>query len=314
MKEIVSILFGACLSFMAVSASVSEVENIYIKPSDIEKGCARFYLSDPIKNPGTKTFEVCATKSIGGTKFTIGSGVFSEIKDKFGKKAVNSISYISTGPLTWVTIWTRAGLKGDEYEILPETDADLSVIRAYDHTLGLQSFNDNIESGSVRTLERSQDPDLTESGDAVDSFTFQGRQKAKGLCAYFYGANPVDFPLTRGFAVCLKSTRFAWAKITNKWLRSQGLDPKSFSSGISYVEAGFSVDVTLYKGKVVDGDSKLIRSHEKVDLEPKETDWNDQTLSVYLEYTKPDERSESPILMEMGSSSKKSEHYLRHGK
>lgn len=77
---------------------------VYVKPQDIQKGCARFYISDPITEvEGTKYWQVCSAPSRDKeAKVAIGSGVFAKIKDKYGMESANSISFISTGPQCWV--------------------------------------------------------------------------------------------------------------------------------------------------------------------------------------------------------------------
>jgi len=197
----------------------------YVPPAEIPDGCARFYMSDPIKSvQGTKYWQVCS--ALGRDKsaqYTIGQGVFNKIKDKYGSESVNSVSFISTGPRCWVNIYTQYNLKGRTYEITPLRDVDLSLIKSLDN-MNEETFNDNILSGTIRSTDamlESPDAMLTKPGDTPIAtwYRFQGapRQNTDVGCGYFYDVDPtipieingtfVNNTEANGFVVCLSKNQ-----------------------------------------------------------------------------------------------------------
>ena len=127
---------------------------------------------------------------------SIGSGVFSKIKDKYGMETQNSISFISTGPSTWVDIYAQGSQGGAHYEITPLRDVDLSLVTSLDNP-DETTFNDNILSGFIRSSDaRHENPDglLSDVGQEPIAvyyrFVGTGRVEPENGCAYFYDSDP----------------------------------------------------------------------------------------------------------------------------
>ena len=129
---------------------------------------------------------------------SIGSGIFSKIKDKYGMETQNSISFISTGPSAWVDIYAQGSQKGAHYEITPLRDVDLSLVTSLDNP-DETTFNDNILSGFIRSSDaRHENPDglLSDVGQEPIAvyyrFVGTGRVEPENGCAYFYDSDPTE--------------------------------------------------------------------------------------------------------------------------
>merc|ERR1711871_1584986 len=127
---------------------------------------------------------------------SIGSGIFSKIKDKYGMETQNSISFIPTGPSAWVDIYAQGGQGGGHYEITPLRDVDLSLVTSLDNP-DETTFNDNILSGFIRSSDaRHENPDglLNDVGQEPTAvyyrFVGTGRIEPENGCAYFYDSDP----------------------------------------------------------------------------------------------------------------------------
>ena len=202
---------------------------VYVQPKNIDPGCARFYISDPIgAEDGTKYWQVCsAPLRDKSAKVAIGSGVFSKIKDRYGAESANSISFISTGPDCWVTIYAESGGKGDFYEITPLRDVDLSFVGAEDNP-SQTTFNDNILSGEIRSSNSGdENPDgMLTPLNAVPIavwYRFVGapRVKPDDGCGYFYQSDPTIGD-ANGFAVCISQDQHL-AHVSLKDMRDRKL-------------------------------------------------------------------------------------------
>jgi len=202
---------------------------VYVKPQDIQKGCARFYISDPITEvQGTKYWQVCSAPSRDKeAKVAIGSGVFAKIKDKYGMESANSISFISTGPQCWVSIYAEKQGQGHNYDITPLRDVDLSMVTNKDNP-DQTTFNDNIISGTIRSTDGTdENPDtlLTPIGATPIAvwYRFVGapRIEPDSGCGYFYQADPT-LGDTNGFVVCVSAEQHL-AHVSLKDMVDRGL-------------------------------------------------------------------------------------------
>jgi len=187
---------------------------VYVAPQDIPMGCARFYQSDPIgAQHGTMYWQVCTDVGDDAPKtFEIGSGEFADLEhEAYGNHIVNSVSFISTGPDTWVEMFAERGNKGKSYEVTPLANVDLSLVEDLSNPEEL-TFNDNILSGTIRSR--------TSTRENPDSLRKNPKQAPIHLwykfvnvprinvtdsgCGYFYDKVPEDSnTLLNGFAVCL---------------------------------------------------------------------------------------------------------------
>ena len=188
--------------------------NVYVLPQSIPMGCARFYQSDPIGvKHGTRYWQLCTNVGNDEPKtFEIGHGAFADLAhEDYGNHIVNSISFITTGPDTWVEIFAERGNKGKSFEVTPLANVDLSLVEDLSNPDEL-TFNDNILSGTIRSR--------TSSRENPDSLRKKPTQAPIHLwykfvnvprinitdsgCGYFYDKVPVDSStLLNGFAVCL---------------------------------------------------------------------------------------------------------------
>ena len=251
---------------------------VYIAPTDIFPGCARFYISDPHWGPGTKFYQVCApTYSDSQENITIGSGVFEHIQDKFGHETENSISYISTGPKCWVNIFTQKDHRGIRYSITPLSDVLLSEIPLTDpENPKVKSWNDNIISGTIRSTDSyNENPDgnkyLTKPGITPIAvwyaFTGVRRIEPDSGCGYYYDRDP-NIQKANGFALCISTNQnLAHANLHDlitrgllRFARPTLYDKLVNSTGIYYVEAGPDVDVTVFAEDEFKGASKEIKT------------------------------------------------------
>jgi len=215
--------------------------SVYVKPADINPGCARFYISDPIKEEkGTKYWQVCTkVRRDHAAKMSIGSGVFSKIKDKYGMETQNSISFISTGPSTWVDIYAQGSQGGAHYEITPLRDVDLSLVTSLDNP-DETTFNDNILSGFIRSSDaRHENPDglLSDVGQEPIAvyyrFVGTGRVEPENGCAYFYDSDPTENHEANGFTTCVSHDQHL-AHVSKKDMEERGhilLGPQPFVNG-----------------------------------------------------------------------------------
>jgi len=208
-------LMGVVYGNMDGTKETNEFEHpegsVYVHPDNIQKGCARFYISDPIKETsGTKYWQVCTRPQRDhAAKMSIGSGMFEKIKDKYGQESQNSISFISTGPSTWVDIYAQGRQGGAHYEISPLRDVDLSLVTSLDNP-DETTFNDNILSGFIRSSSsNSENPDglLMDVGQEPHSvyyrFVGTGRVEPESGCAYFYDSDPTKSDDANGFVTCV---------------------------------------------------------------------------------------------------------------
>ena len=208
---------------LALCAAVSAN---YLKPAEMKVGCARFYLSNPLKrycpkadcltkdeyiiDAETQYWQVCVeAMKDKPAKVAIGSGLFEKIKDKYGAESANSISFISTGANCWVKIFSGKSQTGIGYEIPPLQDIDLADIPLdADGALeGKTSFNDNIMSGWIRGTDSSnENPDSNNTPEGVVPiacwYTFKHVDVIPDTsgCGYFYDADPRHVA-ANGFAV-----------------------------------------------------------------------------------------------------------------
>ena len=235
MKRILSLITLLSVVNADLSGDVDTVEfphkkgSVYIAPKDIERGCARFYISDPIKNPdGTKYWQVCTPPQRDKSyKVAVGEGVFTKVKDKYGAESVNSISYISTGPDCWVNIYTQPKFQGKGYEITPLRDVDLSLLNNHEN-LDQLSFNDNILSGYLRSTDgdgENPDSQLVEPGIIPIAvwYKFYGapRQNTDNGCAYFYDSDPNEGDVN-GVILCVSNDQHL-AHVSVSDLKKRGL-------------------------------------------------------------------------------------------
>jgi len=203
---------------------------VYIAPKDITPGCARFYISDPIKfkDHGTKWWQMCAKPgSDTSNKYNIGSGIFVKIKDKYGAETANSISYISTGPDTWVNIYAQPRFEGHGYEITPLRDVDLAIVDSGDNP-DEETFNDNVLSGYIRSYDSSnENPDSNIIEDGIIpvavwyKFENAPRQPTDSGCGYFYDADPNGADVN-GIVLCVSNNQHL-AHVSVKDLKNRGL-------------------------------------------------------------------------------------------
>lgn len=212
-----------------------------MKPANINPGCARFYISDPIKEEGgTKYWQVCSkVRRDHAAKMSIGSGVFAKIKDKYGMETQNSISFISTGPSTWVDIYAQGSQGGAHYEITPLRDVDLSLVTSLDNP-DETTFNDNILSGFIRSSDaRHENPDglLNDVGQEPIAvyyrFVGTGRIEPENGCAYFYDSDPTVNHEANGFTTCVSHDQHL-AHVSEKDMEERGevlLGPQPFVNG-----------------------------------------------------------------------------------
>jgi hypothetical protein len=183
----------------------------YVAPKDIPKGCARFYISDPIvETQGTKYWQVCTQVTRDhAAKMSIGSGVFEKLKDSWGQETTNSVSFISTGPSTWVDIYSQRSQEGQHYEISPLRDVDLALVGSMDNP-DQTTWNDNVMSGFIRSSDSlNENPDglLNDVGIIPVAvwyrFAHTGRVEPEDGCAYFYDRDPTQDDDSNGFATCV---------------------------------------------------------------------------------------------------------------
>ena len=224
----VSMLKTVCAAVVAFSVTVQANLNgtiateelphedayVYVPPRNIPMGCARFYQSDPIGTVhGTRYWQLCTT--VGNDKpktFEIGEGEFSELAhEDYGNHLVNSVSFISTGPDTWVEIFAERGNKGVSYEITPLADVDLSLVTDLSNPEEL-TFNDNVLSGNIRSRTSTREnPDSLRKKPTQDPihlwYKFVNVPRINVTdsgCGYFYDKVPENSnTLLNGFAICL---------------------------------------------------------------------------------------------------------------
>lgn len=217
------------------------IGSVYVEPRNIQKGCARFYISDPIKETsGTKYWQVCTKVDRDHpAKMSIGSGVFAKIKDSYGQESQNSISFISTGPSAWVDIYAQDSQGGAHYEITPLRDVDLSLVTSMDNP-DETTFNDNILSGFIRSSSGlSENPDglLMDVGQEPHSvwyrFVGTGRIEPESGCAYFYDSDPNESENVNGFVTCVSHDQhFAHTSLKDMEDRGQILlGPQPYVNG-----------------------------------------------------------------------------------
>jgi hypothetical protein len=170
---------------------------------------------------------------------SIGSGVFSKIKDKYGMETQNSISFISTGPSTWVDIYAQGSQGGAHYEITPLRDVDLSLVTSLDNP-DETTFNDNILSGFIRSSDaRHENPDdlLSDVGQEPIAvyyrFVGTGRVEPENGCAYFYDSDPTENHEANGFTTCVSHDQHL-AHVSAEDMKERGqilLGPQPFVNG-----------------------------------------------------------------------------------
>lgn len=213
-------LFTALSVLALASASLDGTEDteefphppgsVYVAPKDIPKGCARFYISDPIvESGGTKYWQVCTqVQRDHAAKMSIGAGIFAKLKDSYGEETSNSISFISTGPSTWVDIYAQNSQGGDHYEITPLRDVDLALVTSEDNP-SETTFNDNILSGFIRSTDAAgENPDglLSDVGVIPVAVWYRfanvPRQEPEDGCVYFYDRDPTNQD-SNGFVSCV---------------------------------------------------------------------------------------------------------------
>lgn len=227
-KGFISMLKTVCAAVVALFVTVQANLNgtvlteelphedayVYVPPRNIPMGCARFYQSDPIGTEhGTRYWQLCTT--VGDDeprKFEIGQGEFSDLAhEHYGNHLVNSLSFISTGPDTWVEIFAERDNKGKSYEITPLADVDLSLVTDLSNPEEL-TFNDNVLSGNIRSRTSTREnPDSLRKRATQDPihlwYKFVNVPRINVTdsgCGYFYDKVPVDSKtLLNGFVVCL---------------------------------------------------------------------------------------------------------------
>jgi len=245
------------------------VSGSYIAPTDIRRGCARFYLSNPLSTfrgmseDGTQYWQICAQpEKDKPAKLAIGAGIFAKIKDKFGDDTSNSISFISTGPGTWIDIYSKLRQTGETFAITPLQDIDLTQVPLkldVDHN----SFNDNIMSAFIRSTDGdNSDPD---SGDLPPNvvpiavwYTFKQVKSvpADNGCGYFYNADPT-VGLADGFAICFSDNQHL-AHVNSHDMKLRGYTDALNGKPIVFVHAGPSTDIGVYEKDTYDGDKNII--------------------------------------------------------
>jgi len=161
-------------------------------------------------------------------KMSIGAGIFEKLKDQWGQETTNSVSFISTGPSTWVDIYTQRSQEGNHYEITPLRDVDLSLVGALDNP-DQTTWNDNVMSGFIRSSDSlNENPDgiLGDVGIIPVAvwyrFSHSGRVEPENGCAYFYDQDPTKTDNANGFATCVSHEQHL-AHVSEFDLENRGL-------------------------------------------------------------------------------------------
>jgi len=261
------------LSILSIALTAALAFGEYVAPSDIKKGCARFYMSNPFtyvkgfSEQGTQYWQVCvAPMKDKPAKVAIGAGLFAKIKDKFGADTANSISFISTGPDCWVDIFSGKQQTGETYGITPLSDVDLATLPLY-HIEGHTSFNDNIMSGYIRSTDSAgENPD---SGDIPEGtvpiacwYTFESVTtvpKDNG-CSYFYDRDP-NVELANGFAICMSDNQHL-AHVNQHDMDVRNYKDVLKSGKIAAVHVGDQLEVGVYAKDEFEGHKTIVDLNE----------------------------------------------------
>ena len=190
-------------------------EYVYVAPQNIPMGCARFYQSDPIgAQHGTRYWQVCTDVGVDEPKkFEIGqTEPFTDLShEDYGNHVVNSVSFITTGPDTWVEVFAERDNKGKFFEITPLSNVDLSLVEDLSNPDEL-TFNDNVLSGNIRsrTSTRENPDSIRKKSSQAPIHLWYKLMNVPRVnvtdsgCGYFYDEVPDDATtLLNGFAVCL---------------------------------------------------------------------------------------------------------------
>jgi len=250
----------------------------YIAPSDIKRGCARFYLSNPnsfykgMSEENTQVWTVCVPlEKDKPSKIAIGAGLFSKIKDKYGQDTANSISFISSGPDCWIEIFSGKAQTGETYTITPLSDVDLKDIPLKNEPAHF-SFNDNIISGFIRSTDSAgENP---ESNDLPPGtvpiavwYTFKNVKPAPldNGCSYFYDQDP-NKERSNGFVMCMSNGQHL-AHLDQKDMHDRGFSDVIKGNGIKYVVSGPQVASGIYEHDNWLGKKHIIEQNDKKFIE-----------------------------------------------
>jgi len=256
-----------------ILAFAAAINASYVHPSNIPRGCARFYMSNPqetfrgMSEDGTQYWQVCSQlERDKPAKMAIGAGVFSKIKDKFGADTANSISFISTGADCWLDIYSGPKQTGESYAITPLSDVDLKTIPLTedpDH----KSFNDNIISGYIRATDaNNENPDGNDVAPGQVPiacwYTFNALKPlpTDDGCSYFYDADPTK-EQANGFVVCTSNNQHI-AHVNQKDMHERGFAQVLREDGIKYVANGNDVETGVYEKDNWEGGKTIISTKD----------------------------------------------------
>jgi len=304
-----SILFTALLGGFATLAiislrrnSISNVSSVNLKEivfgrQPIKTGCVNLYGSDWHEFPDTDAKVICESADVDQ----------SDLDEMgFAKWDKNrGISYVETGPESTLTLYLENNYGGAFYVIEDSKSVFLNDIPL--PSCGKYSKEEcdwNDKTVSLKVVSGSDDAACHPIPDNTRMIKAVGRQCIKKGCAVLYGSDWHAFPETEALSICQNS------QMTTSEIDDVGFAPWDPNHGITYIESGEGVSVTLFLGKDYTGDSHIVENGESsylVDVPLQECgeykkdqcNWNDKvmSLSVVVDSVKaPSETDPNPTV------------------
>jgi len=245
----------------------------------IKQGCVNLYGSDWAMYPNTRAVVICNEQVPGFMENQIDNIGFADDSENHG------ISYIETGNDASVTIYTANDYLGDSLLIGPNKKVWLEQVRING---GARLWNDKVMSVFFQGHQ----------GALVSQLTHQKPSDLESCadhCAMLYATNPfTDLGPhdTTVIVICGDPTEQKVWKFSENFIQSYGFSLPLYSLGVSWIQTGAKVTLTMYQFGDFTGHSADMKAGKTLDLttlpypdDPSNAGWNDKPLSFVMTLT-----------------------------